>query len=178
MSDMLVRGLTSDRKEEKEEFIMLEEKILNDYKQALKNKHKIKSSTLSFLRSNLINQAISLKKKTLDDNEVISVIKKSVKQHQDSIEQFKKGERQDLVDKESRELQILKSYLPPELSRDEISKIIEEVISETQAASLKDMGRVMKEVMAKVASQADGKTVSDLVKQRLQPPQKKEEKDQ
>jgi len=80
---------------------MLEEKILNDYKQAMKSKDKIKSSILSFLRSNLMNQGIKLKKKSLEDNEVISVIRRLVKQHQDSIEQFKKGERQDLVDKES-----------------------------------------------------------------------------
>jgi uncharacterized protein YqeY len=146
---------------------MLEEKILNDYKQAMKSKEKIRSSCLSFLRSNLMNQAIGLKKKSLEDKEVISVIKKLVKQHQDSIGQFKQGKREDLVAKEMQELEILKSYLPPELSADEINKIIEEVISKVQAKGIKDMGRVMKEVMAKIASQADGKLVSDLVKQRL-----------
>jgi len=146
---------------------MLEEKILNDYKQAMKSKDKIKSSILSFLRSNLMNQGIKLKKKSLEDNEVISVIKKLVKQHQDSIEQFKQGSREDLVAKETQELEILKSYLPPELSPDEIKKIIDEVVSQTQAKGPKDMGRVMKEVMTKVASQAEGKVVSDLVRQRL-----------
>ncbi len=146
---------------------MLEEKILNDYKQAMKSKEKVRSSCLSFLRSNLMNQAIKLKKKSLEDKEIISVIKKLVKQHQDSIEQFKQGKREDLVAKETQELEILKSYLPPELSADEIKHIIEEVISQVQAKGLEDMGRVMKEVMAKTASQADGKLVSDLVKQRL-----------
>lgn len=146
---------------------MLEEKIFNDYKEAMKSKDKIRSSILSFLRANLINQAIKIKKKSLEDNEVISVIKKLVKQHQDSIEQFKQGEREDLVAKETQELEILKFYLPPELTPDEISEIIEEVVIEIQAKGPKDMGRVMKEVMAKVASQADGKLVSDLVKQRL-----------
>ena len=105
---------------------MLEEKILSDYKAALKSKDKIRSSILSFLRADLMNLAIKLKKKSLEDNEVISVIKKLVKQHQDSIQQFKQGQRQDLVVKESQELEILRSYLPPELSPDEISKIIEE----------------------------------------------------
>ena len=146
---------------------MLEEKILNDYKEALKSKDKIKSSILNFLRANLMNLAIRLKKKSLDDNEVISEIKKLVKQHQDSIEQFKKGQRDDLVAHESQELEILKSYLPPELSLDEINKIIDEVISQIQAKGLKDMGRVMKEVMAKIASRADGKAVSGLVNRKL-----------
>jgi uncharacterized protein YqeY len=150
-----------------EELVMLEKKILDDYKQAMKDKDKIKSSILSFLRSNLINQAIQLKKKSLEDKQVISTIKKLVKQHQDSIEQFKQGNREDLVTKETQELEILKSYLPPEFSADELRQIIEGLIIQLEAKGPKDMGRVMKEVMAKVGSQADGKTVSDLVKQRL-----------
>lgn len=153
---------------------MLEEKIFNDYKEALKNKDKIKSSILNFLRANLMNLAIKLKKKSLDDNEAIGEIKKLVKQHRDSIEQFKQGGRDDLVAQESQELEILKSYLPLELSPDEISEIIDGVILEIQAKELKDMGRVMKEVMAKVASQADGKAVSELVNRKLSEIQKKQ----
>ena len=155
---------------------MLEEKILSDYKAALKSKDKIRSSTLSFLRADLMNLAIKLKKKALEDNEVISVIKKLVKQHQDSIQQFKQGQRQDLVVKESQELEILKSYLPPELSPDKISQIIEKVVSEIQAQGPRDMGRVMKEVMAKVEQKADGKLVSDLVRERLRPIQEEKGK--
>ncbi|MFH1578523.1 MAG: GatB/YqeY domain-containing protein, partial [Candidatus Omnitrophota bacterium] len=146
---------------------MLEEKIFNDYKEALKSKDKARASFLSFLRSSLINQAIKLKKKSLEDDEVFGVIKKMIKQHQDSIEQFKLGGREDLVAKETQELAILKSYLPPEFSLDEISEIIEGVISEIKPEGIKDMGRVIKGVIAKVASQADGKLVSDLVKQKL-----------
>ena len=151
---------------------MLEEKILNDYKESMKAKDAIRSSTLSFLRSALSNAAIEKKKKKLDDSDVIAVIKKQIKTHQDSIEQFEKGGRVDLVEKETKELQILKSYLPPELPQEEIEKIIEEIVSETNASDMKDMGRVMKEVMAKIAGQADGKLISSLVKQRLS---KKEE---
>lgn len=147
---------------------MLEEKILNDYKEALKAKDRIKSATLSFLRAELINLAIAKKKKEIDDNDVITVIRKQVKAHQDSIEQFKIGNRQDLVDKESRELEILKSYLPPELSTDEIKKIIEEAITKTGAKDMKDMGRVMKEVMLEISGQA--KLISELVKERLSKP--------
>ena len=146
---------------------MLEEKILNDYKEALKSKDKIKSSILNFLRANLMNLLIKLQKKSLDDNEVIGEIKKLVKQHRDSIEQFKKGSRDDLVAQESQELEILKSYLPPELALDEIKQIINEAVSQTQAKGLKDMGRVMKEVMAKIASRANGKAVSALVNRKL-----------
>jgi len=149
---------------------MLEEKILNDYKEAMKNRDTLKASALSFLRAELINVAIAKKKKNLDDNEVIAVIRKQIKAHQDSIEQFKQGSRQDLADKETKEREVLKSYLPQELSEDEIKKIIEEAISLTGAKDLKDMGRVMKEVTAKIAGKADGKLVSDLVKEKLSKP--------
>jgi hypothetical protein len=95
------------------------------------------------------------------------VIKKQIKQHQDSIEQFQKGNRQDLADKETKELEILKSYLPPELTVEEIKKIIEEVVALTAAHDMKDMGKVMKEITAKITGRADSKLVSDLVKERL-----------
>lgn len=146
---------------------MLEEKILNDYKEAMKNKDILKSSTLSFLRAEMINVAMAKKKKLLDDNEVISAIRKQIKARQDSIEQFKKGNRLDLADKESKELEILKAYLPAELSVDEIKRIIEESISLIGAKDMKDMGRLMKEITAKIAGRADTKLVSDLVKERL-----------
>jgi len=146
---------------------MLEEKLFNDYKQAMKNKDTIRSSALSFLRAELANVLIEKRKKNLEDAEVISVVKKQIKQHQDSIEQFNKGARMDLVDKETKELEILKSYLPPELPAEEIKKVIEEAVLETQAAGPKDMGKVMKAVLSKIGGQADGKLVSELVKERL-----------
>ena len=146
---------------------MLEEKIFNDYKEAMKSRDKLKSSVLSFLRAAMINTAMEKKKKNLDDNDCLAVIKKQIKQRQDSIEQFQKGNRQDLAGKEIKELEILKSYLPPELSEEEIKKIIEEAIIVTGAQGIKDMGKAMKEVTAKVAGRADGKLVSDLVRQKL-----------
>ncbi|MFC1804484.1 GatB/YqeY domain-containing protein [Candidatus Omnitrophota bacterium] len=146
---------------------MLEEKIFSDYKEAMKSKDALKSSALSFLRAELNNVATAKKKKGLDDKEVVLVIRKQVKARQDSIEQFKKGNRQDLVDKEARELEILKAYLPAELPPEKIKEIIEEVITALGAIDLKDMGKVMKEVNAKVAGEADGKIVSALVKERL-----------
>lgn len=146
---------------------MLEEKIMNDYKDAMKNRDSVKSTLLSFLRAEMINVAVAKKKKLLDDSDAIVVVRKQIKQHQDSIEQFKKGNRTDLAEKEEKELQILKTYLPLELSQDEVKSVIEEIIVSTGANSIKDMGRVMKEVTARVSGKADGKLVSDLVRERL-----------
>jgi len=149
---------------------MFEEKILNDYRQAMKARDTLKSSVLSLLRADIMNVAMAKKKNALDDDEIISVIKKQIKQHQDSIEQFTKGNRPDMAEKEIRELAILKSYLPPELPTEEINKIIEEAVNVTGAKDIKDMGKVMKEVAVKIAGKADGKLVSDMVRQRLTKP--------
>lgn len=146
---------------------MLEEKILNDYKEAMKAKDALKSSVISFLRAEMINLATAKKKSTLDDAEAVSVIKKQIKQRKDSVEQFTMGGRLEMAQKEAKEMEILKGYLPPELSTDEIKKIIEEAVAATGASSIKDMGRVMKEVSSKVGSSADGKVISDLVKEKL-----------
>lgn len=145
----------------------MEEKIFNDYKQAMKARDSLKSSVLSCLRAEIMNTALAKKKDKLDDNEVLAVIKKQVKQHQDSIEQFKKGSRNDLVEKEVKELEILQAYLPAQISEAELAKIVDEAVVLTAAIGPKDMGKVMKEVMAKVGSSADSKMVSELVKVKL-----------
>lgn len=145
----------------------LEHKVHDDYKEAMKSRDALKSSVLSFLRAEVLNTAVAKKKNNLDDSEVIAVIKKQIKQRQDSIEQFTRGERLEMAQKEQKEMDILKGYLPPELPQEELKKIIAQVIAETGAAGIKDMGKVMKEVGARVAGQADNKTVSDLVRQAL-----------
>ncbi|MDP1854299.1 MAG: GatB/YqeY domain-containing protein [Candidatus Omnitrophota bacterium] len=148
---------------------MLEEKILGDYKQAMKDKDALKVSVLSFLRASLKNAAIDKRKDILSDEEVIAVIKKQVKQRQDSIEQFKQGGRLDLYEKEIKEKEVLESYLPVQLSEEQIRVIINEVIaSPGTVLSIAEMGKVMKEVMAKAGSAADGKLVSNLVREALQ----------
>jgi uncharacterized protein YqeY len=149
---------------------MLEQKILKDYQEAMKGRDTVKSTLLSCVRAEIANAALKEKKGALDDNGIIAVIRKQIKQHQDSIDQFQKGGRMDLVDKETKELQVLKAYLPPQLSVDEIKKIIEESLTITAAAGLKDMGKVMKEALAKIGSGADTKLVSDLVREKLTPP--------
>lgn len=146
---------------------MLEERIFNDYKEAMKAKDSLKTSVLSYLRAEIMNTAIAKKKKTLEDNDCLAVIKKQIKQHQDSIAQFKQGNRNDLADKEAREMEVLESYLPPQLSESELKKIIEEIITSTGAQGPKDMGKVMKEAAARVGQSADGKLLSELVRQRL-----------
>lgn len=149
---------------------MLEEKILNDYKEAMKSRDTLKSSVLSFLRADMLNQATAKKKNKLDDPEIIVVIKKQIKQRQDSIEQFTKGNRLEMAEKEKKEMEMLKGYLPPELSVEQIKVLIEETVVLTGASDIKDMGRLMKELTVKIAGKADGKLVSDLVRQRLSTP--------
>lgn len=149
---------------------MLVEKIFNDYKEAMKARDTLKSSVLSFLRADMLNQATAKKKDKLDDAEVILVIKKQIKQRQDSIEQFTNGGRLEAAEKEKKELGILKAYLPAELSVDQIKTLIEEAVVSTGASGMKDMGRLMKELTVKIAGRADGKLVSDLVRQRLSTP--------
>lgn len=149
---------------------MLAEKIFNDYKEAMKARDALKSSVLSFLRADMLNAATAKKKEQLDDTESIIVIKKQIKQRQDSIEQFTKGGRLEAAEKEKKELEILKSYLPAEMPVEEIKRLIEEAVVSTGASSMKDMGRLMKELTEKISGKADGKTVSDLVRQRLSTP--------
>ena len=146
---------------------MLEEKILSDYKESMKAKDTLKTSVLSFLRAEMINLANAKKKSKLDDPEVVTVIKKQIKQRQDSIEQFTKGGRVEMAQKEQKEMDMLKGYLPPELSADETKKVIDEIILAIGASGIKDMGRVMKEANTKLAGKADGKLVSDLVREKL-----------
>ncbi len=149
---------------------MLADDIFNDYKGAMKSRDNLKSSVLSFLRADMLNQATAKKKDKLDDAEIFVVIKKQIKQHQDSIEQFTKGGRPDAAEKEKKELGILKSYLPEEMSVEQIKNLIEEAIVSTGSSGPKDMGKLMKELSGKIAGKADGKLVSDLVRIRLSTP--------
>jgi len=145
----------------------LEDKITQDYVQAMKARDSFTSSVLSFLRAQIKNVKVDKRLGTLPDEDVISVIKSQAKQRQDSITQFKAGNRTDLAQKEEKELVILKDYLPPEMSTERLKSIVEEVVAASGAASIKDMGRVMKDVLARVGAQADNQTVGVLVKERL-----------
>ena len=146
---------------------MLEDRISNDYKQAMKDREALKVSTLSFLRAQLKYAAIDKKAEKLEDADVITVIKKQVKQRQDSIEQYENGGRAELADKEKNELAILKSYLPQEMSAGELTALIAEAVKETGASGVKDMGQIMKVLMPKVSGRADNKLLSELVRKAL-----------
>jgi len=146
---------------------MLEDKINKDYVQAMKDRDKVKSSTLSFLKAQIKNVIIEKKADKLEDQAVITVIKKQVKQRQDSITQYTDGDRKDLADKEAAELAILKEYLPEEMSEEELTKLIGSAIQDTGAQTMKDLGKVMKVMTEKVQGRADNKLVSDLVKRAL-----------
>ena len=146
---------------------MLEEQIMNDFKQSMKNKEAVRTSTLSLLRSQLKYVLIEKKSDKLNDSDVIAVIKKQAKQRQDAIEQYEKGGRPELAEKEKQELAILKSYLPEEMSEAQLKALVQEAISEVKPTGIKDMGKVMPVVMAKVAGRADSKLVSEMVKQTL-----------
>jgi hypothetical protein len=134
---------------------------------AMRKQDAVRLGALRMLKAALMNREVE-RGRALDDNEAGQVVTALVKQRKDSIEQFTKGGRQDLVDKESAEMRVLESYLPPAADRADIDRAIADAIAETGATSAKDMGRVMKAAMAKLAGQSvDGKTVSELVKQKL-----------
>ena len=146
----------------------LKEQIMADVKSAMKNKEQDKLATLRFLHSAIKYREIELRPNDINDNEIIGVLKKLAKQRQDSIEQFEKAGRTDLSDKEKYELSVLETYLPAKLSEDKVRAIIEEVIAEVQASTIKDMGKVMKAVGQRTQGAADNKMVSEIVKEKLQ----------
>ncbi len=146
---------------------MLEKKINDDLKGAMKEKKTIKIETLRMLKAEIKNVSISKKGASLEDKDVFQIVSKQIKQHRDSIETFSKGGREDLVEKEKQELEILQSYLPKQLSKEEVVSIVKQAIAETGAASRSDMGKVMKLVMEKVKGAAEGKLVSQIVAEQL-----------
>jgi uncharacterized protein len=134
---------------------------------AMRSKSAARLSALRMLKAALMNREVE-KGRGLDDHESRQVVTSLVKQRRDSIEQFTKGGRQDLVDKEAAEILVLESYLPAAADPAIVERAVSEAIAETGAASPKDMGRVMKAAMAKLAGQmVDGKTVNELVRQKL-----------
>lgn len=148
---------------------MLEERIYKDYVEALKAKDKHKTVFLSFMRAELKNSAITLKKDKLDDNEVLTVFKKQKKRLEEAREAIRACSKVEAVDEIERELSILDTYLPKALEDSELAGIIDKVIAEIGATSIKDMGKVMKQVLEIAGARADAKRLSELVKQKLSP---------
>jgi uncharacterized protein YqeY len=145
----------------------LHDRLSEDLKHAMKARDQLRMDTIRMIKSALFNKEFELKKE-LDEAEMSRVLTVLVKQRKEAAEQYQKAKRDELVEKELKEIVIVEGYLPRALSQEEITQIIESVIQETGAATAKDMGNVMKAVMAKLAGQAvDGKLISDLVRARL-----------
>lgn len=143
------------------------EKIAADYKDALKAGDKTKVSVLRMIKSSMKYKEID-KKAPLTDEEAQAILMSSVKRSKESIEQFSKAGREDLVNKEKEEMLLIQDYLPKQLGEDDVRKIVKVVIAEEGASGPKDTGKVMKSVMARLKGQADGKLVSQMVKEMLE----------
>ncbi len=145
----------------------LSEKIKADLKAAMIAKDSAKLSVIRFLQSAIKYREIELRPNPISNDEIMGVLKKLVKQRKESIDQFKAGGRNDLVEQETAELKILETYLPAQMSREQVETLVTDVIAALGAKTLKDMGSVIKEVIARSAGSADNKTVSELVKAKL-----------
>lgn len=144
----------------------LKDVLMDDLKVAMRDKDKLRKSSITMLRA-AIKQIEVDERIELDDAAVIDIIAKQIKQKNNAIEEFRKGERQDLVDMTQEEIKILMAYLPEQLSEEAISIIVQEAITKTGANTMKDMGKVMGIVTNATKGKADGKMVADLVKKAL-----------
>ena len=136
---------------------------MDDYKTSIKNKDTIKKNTIIMIRAAIKQKEID-ERIELFDEDIFEIISKQLKEKRMSIEEFKKGNRQDLVDLTNLEMDILLEYLPKQLTQDEINEIVKETISEIGASSVKDIGLIMKSVMPKVKGMADGNMVNNAVR--------------
>jgi uncharacterized protein len=148
--------------------MLLKERLAEDMKQAMKEKEagKLRLSVIRMVRASIKNLEID-RKTELDESGVLDVLAREVKMRRDSLEEFKKANRPDLVDSLERELDVLMAYLPKQLTEAEVRSLVQEAVAATQAAGPKDMGKVMAALMPKVKGCADGKLVNTLVKEQL-----------
>jgi uncharacterized protein YqeY len=149
--------------------VALKEQISEHMKVAMKSGEKLRLETLRTIRAALMEKEIELKgnNKTITPDDEIAVLNSAAKKRRESIEQFDKGGRQDLVDQESKELVIIQEFLPKQMTPEEVTEVVDEAVKQTGASSPGDFGKVMPLVMKQVKGKADGKIVQDLVKKRL-----------
>ena len=143
------------------------DRLSEDLKESLKSRNSLKSSVIRLLKSSIKYKEID-KKAPLSDDEIIEVIMSGIKQRRESIEQFSKGGRTDLVQKESNEIEIMQAYLPQQLTEEELVDEVKSVIKEVGATSAKDMGKVMKALMPRIKGRAEGTKVSSIVKELME----------
>jgi uncharacterized protein YqeY len=144
----------------------LSDQITKDLKEAIKARDELRISCIRMLKSGIKYRQVE-KGETLEDKEILSLIGSMVRKSQEAAKEFKKGGREDLAGKEEAEIKILSGYLPEQLEPDEIEKILKDIISDLSASSLKDMGKVMKAAMARMAGKAQGAEVNEIAKKLL-----------
>ncbi len=145
---------------------MLKDRIREDLKKAMKEKDEVKVRTLRMVISAIRNFEVE-KMKEASDEDVIAVLQREAKRRREAIDQYKSAGREDLASEEEKELKVIESYLPEQMSDEEIESLAKEIIEEVGAKSLKDIGKVMKEIMPKVKGRADGKRVNEIVRKLL-----------
>lgn len=145
---------------------MLKEKLLEDLKMSMKEKNEIRKNAVQMVRAAIL-QVEKDNGVTLEDEKIIQIIAKEVKKRKDSLDDYIKGGREDIVKQVEEEIGILSEYLPKQLSKEEIEKIVKEIIEQVGATSMKDMGKVMKEAKERIGASADGKAINEVVKELL-----------
>lgn len=145
---------------------MLKEKLMSDLKDSMKNKEALRKNVIQMIRAAVL-QVEKDKQIELDDSQIIEIIAKESKKRKDSLVDYEKSGREDLINQIKEEIDIISVYLPKQLSRDEITNIVKEVILKTGADSIKDMGKVMKGAKEKIGAAADGKTINEIVRELL-----------
>lgn len=143
---------------------MLKEKLMEELKEAMKNKDTIKKNTVQMVRAAIL-QIEKDKGIEVGDDKILEIIAKEVKTKKDALVDFEKAQRQDLIDQTNQEIAVLQEYLPKQLSREEVKVEVEKIISEIGATSMKDMGAIMKEAKAKLGASAEGKTINEVAKE-------------
>ena len=143
------------------------ERITNDIKEAMKSKDTLKLQTLRMLKGAIDLERINKKLDKVADDDILVIIGKQIKTRKESILEFEKGNRQDLINQTNEEIKILSSYMPEQLSVDEITNIVEGIIKDVNATTIKDMGSVMKEASSKLKGKADMSLVSSIIKSKL-----------
>ncbi|MFR8927223.1 GatB/YqeY domain-containing protein [Peptoniphilus senegalensis] len=144
----------------------LKERLMADLKEAMKSKDKLRKDVITMVRAAIKQKEVD-ERVELDDSDIENIISKQLKEKKASIEEFKKGNRQDLVDQTNDEIEILLKYLPEQLSDEELKEIIKKVIDEKEITSMKDIGKLMKNVMPLIKGKADGKQVNVIAKELL-----------
>lgn len=146
---------------------MLKEKLLEDLKVCMREKKEVRKNAIQMVRAAIL-QVEKDKAIQLEDEQIVELIAKEVKKRKDSIQDYIKGGREDIVEQVQEEITVLSEYLPQQLSKEEITKIVKEIVIQVEATSIKDMGKVMKVAKEKMGASADGKTINEVVKEILQ----------